>query len=311
MTLDQNTIGIDISKAHLDVFDARTGRRRRLANSAADVAALAAELQGEAVLVVLEATGTYDLALRQALAGHGIAHVRVNPGRARDFARASGKLAKTDTIDAAMLAHMGVALALQPQPQGAAQASRLNALAHRRDQLVAMRAMEKNHREAAQGAVLDTIADHLAWLDAAIATLEAEIDSRIAASPQLAADNARLRSAPGIGPVAAMTLMAQLPELGQRSGKTIAALAGLAPFNRDSGQWRGQRRIGPGRRRVRQALYMAALNAARCHKRFKSAYQRLLKAGKPKKLALIAIARKLLVILNAMMKAQKPFAQTT
>jgi transposase len=308
MTLDQNTIGIDISKAHLDVFDARTGTRRRLANSTADVAALAGELHGEAVLVVFEATGTYDLELRQALATAGIGYVRVNPGRARDFARASGKLAKTDAIDAEMLAAMGAALDLQPQPQGEDDVRQLKALARRRDQLVAIRAMEKNHREAGDIAVQDSIAGHLAWLDAAIASIEAKMAGLIAASPRLAADNERLRSAPGIGPVAAMTLMAQLPELGRRSGKAIAALAGLAPFNRDSGQWRGQRRIGPGRRRLRQALYMAALNAARCHKRFHTAYQRFIAAGKPKKLALIAIARKLLVILNAMMKTQKPFA---
>ena len=255
----------------------------------------------------MEATGIYDLALRRILSQHGIGYVRVNPARARDFARASGRLAKTDAIDAEMLAAMGAALKLQPQPEDDDEASRLNGLGRRRDQLVAIRAMEKHHGEAADMAIQDSIAGHLAWLDQAIASIEAEIDGLIAASPRLAADNRRLRSAPGIGPVAAMTLLAQLPELGQRSGKAIAALAGLAPFNRDSGQWRGQRRIGPGRRRVRQALYMAALNAARCHKRFKAAYQRLLAAGKPKKLALIAVARKLIVILNAMMKAQKPF----
>ena len=307
MTLDQNIIGIDISKAHLDVFDARNGASRRMASSAAALADLAAELHGEAVLVVMEATGIYDLALRRILSQHGIGYVRVNPARARDFARASGRLAKTDAIDAEMLAAMGAALKLQPQPEDDDEASRLNGLGRRRDQLVAIRAMEKHHGEAADMAIQDSIAGHLAWLDQAIASIEAEIDGLIAASPRLAADNRRLRSAPGIGPVAAMTLLAQLPELGQRSGKAIAALAGLAPFNRDSGQWRGQRRIGPGRRRVRQALYMAALNAARCHKRFKAAYQRLLAAGKPKKLALIAVARKLIVILNAMMKAQKPF----
>lgn len=308
MTLDQNYVGIDIGKAHLDVFDARTGTRRRLANSAAGVAALAEELHGQTVLVVLEATGIYDLALRRGLAGAGIAYRQMNPARARDFARASGRLAKTDAIDAEMLAAMGTALKLEPHAPAEAERSALKALAHRRDQLVAMRAMEKNHAEAAEDAVVDGIAGHLAWLDAAIAAIASEIESRIAASADLAADNRRLRSAPGIGPVAAMTLLAQLPELGQRSGKTIAALAGLAPFNRDSGQWRGQRHIGAGRRRVRQALYMAALNAARCHPRFKAVYQRLIAAGKPKKLALIAIARKLLVILNAMMKNQKPFA---
>jgi transposase len=308
MTLDQNTIGIDISKAHLDVFDARTGRRRRLANSAADVAALAAELQGEAVLVVLEATGTYDLALRRALVAAGVAHVRVNPARARDFARASGRLAKTDAVDAAMLADMGAALRLEPQMQAEPERLRLNALVHRRDQLVAMRAMEKNHAEAAAPEVMETIAEHIAWLDHAIAGITDRIDALVASSATLTQDNDRLRSAPGIGPVAASTLMALLPELGTRSGKTIAALAGLAPLNRDSGQWLGQRRIGPGRKRVRQALYMAALNAARCHPRFNAVYQRLLNAGKPKKLALIAIARKLIVILNAMMRQQKPFS---
>lgn len=168
--------------------------------------------------------------------------------------------------------------------------------------------MEKNHAEAAAPEVMDTIAEHIAWLDQAIAGIATRIDALVAASATLTQDNDRLRSAPGIGPVAASTLMALLPELGTRSGKTIAALAGLAPLNRDTGQWRGQRRIGPGRKRVRKALYMAALNAARCHPRFNAVYQRLLKAGKSKKLALIAIARKLLVTLNAMMREQKPFS---
>ena len=268
MTLDQNIIGIDISKAHLDVFDARNGASRRMANSAAALADLAAELHGEAVLVVMEATGIYDLALRRILSQHGIGYVRVNPARARDFARASGRLAKTDAIDAEMLAAMGAALKLQPQPEDDDEASRLNGLGRRRDQLVAIRAMEKHHGEAADMAIQDSIAGHLAWLDQAIASIEAEIDGLIAASPRLAADNRRLRSAPGIGPVAAMTLLAQLPELGQRSGKAIAALAGLAPFNRDSGPvaWPAPHRTGtppratsplhgrPQRRTLPQAL---------------------------------------------------------
>jgi transposase len=307
MTLDQNHLGIDVSKAHLDLFEDENGRYRRIANTPAAVAQLAADLAGKPVLVVLEATGTYDRHLRLALLQAGIAHVRVNPSRARDFARAAGLLAKTDRIDARMLAMMGKALQLQPRQGPTDARERLTSLVRRRDQLVALRATEKNHAESADEEAGVGIARHVAWLDAEIATLEAAIQALISACPNLAATSRRLRSAPGIGPVAATVLIALLPELGTRSGKTLAALAGLAPLNRDSGIWRGKRTIGPGRHRVRKALYMAAVSAIRSKTRLADFYKSLRSAGKPAKLALIAVARKLLTMLNAMERDAKPF----
>lgn len=307
MTLDQNYIGIDVSKAHLDVFEQQAGRYRRIANTPAAVRELAAGLAGQPVLVVLEATGVYDTELRAALAEAGIAQVRVNPLRARDFARAKGLLAKTDRIDAGMLAMMGQSLQLRPQSQETGGRQRLTSMVRRRDQLVALRAQEKNHAESADAEMGAGIARHIDWLDAEIVALETAIEALVAACEQLHSDNRRLRSAPGVGPVAATVLLALLPELGTRSGRTIAALAGLAPLNRDSGTMRGTRHIGPGRKRVRKALYMAAVNAIRSQTRLARFYTTLRQAGKPAKLALIAVARKLLIILNAMLRDAKPF----
>lgn len=305
MTLHHTYIGIDVSKAHLDVFSPRNGLSR-LVNQPAALAAFAASLDpGD--IVVLEATGRYDRPLCEALGAAGIGHVRVNPSRARDFARALGQLAKTDALDAQMLSRMGQALVLAPQPAPDTARLALTALVRRRDQLVAIRAREANHGETADPAITDSIARHTQWLDQEIKAIEHRINALIAADRALDQDNKRLRSVPGIGPVAATTLLALLPELGTCPDKAIAALAGLAPLNRDSGTMRGLRRIGPGRKRVRMALYMAALSATRCSPRFKAAYKALRQRGKPAKLALIAIARKLIVTINAMARTQTMF----
>lgn len=308
MILHHTYIGVDVSKAHVDIFDPRTGKSLRLANTQPVLAGFAAALSSDTI-VVLEATGVYDAALRMALDAAAIGCVRVNPSRARDFARASGQLAKTDRLDAAMLARMGSALRLEPDAPSDPSRLRLAALVRRRDQLVAIRACEANHGETAHPQLAQTISDHIDWLDQKIVEIEHMIAQQIKADQALEADNVLLRSAPGIGPVAATTLLALLPELGKISNKAVAALCGLAPLNRDSGTWRGTRRIGQGRKRIRQALYMAALSAARCNQRFRQAYQALRDRGKPAKLALIAIARKLLTTLNAMARNRTPFTQ--
>jgi transposase len=300
-------VGIDVSKEHLDIFDEADGVPRRIANATQAITQQVARWRCVA-LVVFEATGVYDLALREALDQAGIRFARINPARARDFARASGQLAKTDPIDARMLAAFG--RVMQPATEQTTNPARnaLSRLAKRRDQLVLMRAQEKNRRsEADDRAMVERISRLIEVLDGEIAEIEADISALIKTEPEIADDAKLMRSLPGVGPVACMQLIAQMPELGRVGPKQIAALAGLAPFNVDSGAFRGKRRIAGGRKRVRDALYMAALNAVRRADPFKAFYERLRLAGKPAKLALIAVARKLLTVLNAMMRDRKPY----
>lgn len=308
MILYRNCVGIDVSKHWLDIFDAASGASERLRNAPDAIAAHTARwAQGDS-FVVFEATGIYDAALGRALAGAGVRFARVNPARVRDFARAAGRIAKTDKIDAEMLARYAAALKPGAQAQGDAARKRLEMLAKRRDQLIAMRVQEKNRRENDAPFMAEQIARHVAFLTAEIDALDAAIATAIAADAALAQDARLMRTAPGVGPVATMQLLALMPELGRLGPKQAASLAGLAPMNVDSGAFRGVRTIKGGRKRVRDALYMAALNAARKGV-FKTFYQRLRAAGKPAKLALIAVARKLLGILNAMIRDQKPFAE--
>lgn len=308
MIIAPGFIGIDVSKHHLDVFEGGRGGAARLANDEASLAPLVARWRAEGAFVLFEATGQYDARLRRALTAADIAFARVNPARARDFARAAGILAKTDRIDARMLAAMAQTLA--PARTVAADREReALARAHRRrDQLVHQRQQERTRRsECGDATIRADIDSHLAWLNARIARWDDAIRQLLAQSEQLRPLGRQLRSIPGIGPVAATTLIALMPELGASSPQKIAALAGLAPFNVDSGQFRGLRRIKGGRKRVRDALYMAALAAVRAHVRFKAIYQRLRAAGKPAKLALIAVARKLLIIANAILRDQTAF----
>lgn len=308
MTIAPSWIGIDVSKAWLDIADPALGVNSRLANRPAPVADFVAALAGRDVIVVFEATGVYDACLRHALAAAGVAGVRVNPQRARDFARATGRLAKTDTIDAAMLARMGQALGLAADPPPDPTLEKLNLLNKRRDQLVAMRQQEKARlADAADAWILADLAAHLAWLDQAIATVETAIRDLVKASERLSQTEALLRSMPGVGPVGSAILTGLVPELGSRPAGQIAMLVGLAPVNHDSGAMRGQRSIKGGRRRVREALYMVAVATLRTRSPLKSFYDRLRAAGKPAKVALIALARKILVILNAMLRSRTPF----
>jgi transposase len=298
MIIAPGFVGIDVSKHHLDVFDAQVGKAARLANTAtAGLAELAQKWAQRDAFVLFEATGHYDLDLRHALTAAGVRFVRVNPARARDFARAAGFLAKTDAVDARMLAAMAQCLQPPPAEGSLAARERLAALNKRRDQLVANRQQERTRqRECTDPISRQSLAAHLAWLDAAIA-----------AEPELEQDRHLMSSVPGVGPVTAATLLALMPELGRRSSKQLAALAGLAPFNNDSGTRRGQRSIRGGRKRVRDALYVAAFIAVHHAPRFKAFFKVLIDAGKPRKLAVIAVARKLLSVLNAILRDRQPF----
>lgn len=308
MTIAHRFIGIDVCKTHLDIFDAATTKSWRIANSTAAIADLLADWPQADVRVIFEATGSYDRILRSALQAAAVAYVRVNPARVRDFARATSALAKTDAIDARLLANMGRALALAPSQAADPQRERLTRLQRRRDQMVAARADEKKRLHLAEDEeVRASITTHIAWIDAEIERLQTAADHLVQSSAQLLALRQQLQTAPGVGPVTALTLIALLPELGQRSAKTIAALAGLAPFNNDSGAFRGQRHIRGGRRRVRQALYMAALAAIRKVPRLAAHYRNVVQRSGHAKVGIIAVARKLLVTLNAMARTGTPF----
>lgn len=308
MTLHLQYVGCDISKRFIDVYDPADGAVRRIANEEGALAALAARIAAAPAIVVMEATGPYDRLLIDTLGAAGVACVRVNPVRARRFAQAAGLLAKTDAVDARMLARLGSALELAPgaPPDAARQA--LGDLTTRRDQLVQNRADEKKRAAAASGETAASIEAHLQWLTVEIGRFDRMIEAFIALSESLREDAARLASAPGVGPVAAAVLLAQMPELGRLNPKQAAALAGLAPVANDSGAFRGVRRIKGGRARVRQALYMAALAAVRTCPRFNDFYQRILERAKAKKIAIIAVARKLLITLNAMIRDKTAFA---
>jgi transposase len=305
MTIHPVVIGIDVSKARLDIYD---GAASSCANTPQAIAPLARLWAEQKALVVLEATGVYDAALRQTLHAAGALHARVNPGRARDFARAAGFLAKTDQVDARMLQAMGQALPLRPEPAPDPAREQVAALNRRRDQLVAMRQQERTRLKGGVAVeVAEDIAAHLAWLDQAVKAMDAKIAAAIAQSEPLKTERRLLASIPGIGAVAATVLISLMPELGARSGKEVAAMAGLAPLNRDSGQMRGRRTIGGGRKRVRDALYMAAVSASRSHSPLAERYRRLLQASKPPKLALIALARHILVTANAVIRDQRAY----
>ena len=307
MMITPDVIGIDVSKRHLDIFDGSTGRLVRLANEAQAIGQLADRWRGR--FVVFEATGVYDAVLRSALAGAGVAFARVNPTQARHFAKAAGFLAKTDQVDARMLAVLGGALGPRPAEPADESRERLGRLQKRRDQLVAARKQERTRKaDASDADLLQDIARHLDFLDQQIAALEDRVARLIAETPSLKRTSELVSSIPGIGPVTAATLIALMPELGSRSAKTIAALAGLAPLNNDSGQRLGQRSVRGGRKRVRDALYMAAVAASRSNSRFKDAYKQLRTRGKPPKLAFIALARRLITTANAIVKNQQPFA---
>jgi transposase len=296
-------VGIDVSKAELDIYVRPSGTSWTVPNDAEGHAQLVRRLRTFApTLIVLEATGGLERPVTYALAEAALPVVVANPRRTRDFARSTGLLAKTDALDAKALAHFADAVRpeLRDLPDQGTQD--LSAKLTRRRQLVDTLTAERNRLHSAPSCIQDSIRAHITWLQEAIAALEADIDALIQDNAQWRAQTKQLAAVTGVGDITAYTLTADLPELGQLNRKQIAALVGVAPLNNDSGSRRGKRYVWGGRAAVRTALYMAALSASRFNPVIKSFYQRLTNAGKPKKVALTACMRKLLTILNAMVK---------
>jgi transposase len=297
-------VGIDVSKDRLDVHLRPQAQTWQFPNDPSGIRALAQQLLPLApACIVLEASGGYETLLASELALAGLPPSLINPRQARDFAKATGRLAKTDAIDAAVLAHFAQAVQPRARPLPDADSQALQALLHRRRQLLEMHTAESNRLPKAPAqAVRRNIQKHLRWLEGQLEELQRALAEAVQGSPLWRAKEELLRDVPGIGPTTAYTLLAALPELGTLSGRQISALAGLAPRNRDSGQFRGRRSIGGGRALVRSALYMASLSAARANPVLRPFYRRLRAAGKLAKVALVAVARRLLTILNAMLR---------
>jgi transposase len=296
-------VGIDVSKRRLDVCLMPDGEAFAVANDQRGIDELLSRLEEVCPeLVVLEATGRYERPAAAAIAASGIAVAVVNPRQTRDFAKATGRLAKTDKIDAGVLARFAEAVGPRPSVLPDEESSALQAILTRRRQLLEMLVAENNRLQMAPEAVARRIRAHMEWLRKEIERTDGELDEAIASSTTFKENEALLRSVPGVGPVLARTLLAELPELGTLESKRLCALVGVAPFNRDSGTLHGKREVWGGRAPVRAALYMGALVATRHNPHIKEFYERLLAAGKPKKVALVACMRKLLSILNAVMR---------
>jgi transposase len=300
-------VGIDVAKKHLDVHMRPAGVGFTVSRDPAGLDELLARLRPvPPALIVLEATGGFETVVLATLGGAGLPVLAVNPRQIRDFARACGRLAKTDSLDAAVIALFAERIRpeLRPQPDAATQA--LGEIAARRRQVVEMISAEGMRRQQAAGRKVQKRLDaHIAWLQKELTGIDADLDTAIRDSAVWCNNENLLTSVPGVGKIVARTLLAELPELGTLDRREIAALVGLAPFNHDSGSHRGKRSIRGGRSVVRAKLYMAAWVATRCNAVIKAFYKRLIAAGKPRKVALIACMRKLLTILNALIRDQK------
>jgi transposase len=303
---NKTVVGIDVSKATLDVALLPSGEVLQVANDAAGIEELAKKLK-EADLVVMEATGGYETAVATTLAAGGLRVAVVNPRQIRDFAKATGRLAKTDRIDARVIAAFGEAIEPEIVRLRDEDARELEAMLVRRRQLVAMRVQEVNRLGLMQGAVRKGIKQHIAWLEKEINKLDVDLTAGLRSSPAWRAKDELLRSFKGVGSITSSTLLIALPELGELDRRAIAALVGLAPFNRDSGVMRGRRSIYGGRSHVRTVLYMAATTAIRSNPVIGDFYQRLKSRGKPHKVAMVACMRKMLTILNAMVRQSTPW----
>lgn len=300
-------VGIDVAQQTLDiaVFD---GPVWQVANNEEGLSALVRDLRDlSAPLAVLEATGGLEIPVAAALAMANVPVAVVNPRQVRDFARSVGLLAKTDRLDAQVLARFAEAVKPTPRPLPDEQTRQLSALMTRRRQVAEMLVMEENRLRQALSSVRAPIQAHIDWLRGQRGELDKELRRLIEQSPVWRAQDHLLQSVKGVGPILSSTLIAALPELGHLSGKRIAALVGVAPFNRDSGTLRGKRTIWGGRAQVRAVLYMAAVAAARSNPVIKRFYEQLLANGKPRKVALVACMRKMLVILNAIVKHRMPW----
>ena len=301
-------VGIAVAKAQLDIALRPSGERWSVPNDTTGVTMLVEQMQPlQPTRIVLEATGGLERLVTSALATAGLPVVVVPPRQARDVARATGQLATTDALDARALAHCADVIRPTPRPLPDAQTQELRALLGRRQQLIGMRTAEQNRLAGMRGRLAQDIEAHIAWLNAGIATLDDALETMLRASPLWRENDDVLQSAKGIGPVSAHTLLLELPELGTLTRQQIAALVGVAPLHCDSGTMRGKRTIWGGRAHVRTVLYMSTLVATRFNPQIKAFYERLLAAGKVKKVALTACMHKFLTILNAMLKHRTPW----
>lgn len=308
--VESRYVGVDVSKERLDVAFRPAGSRRCwFPNDPDGIDGLVSRLaQERPALVVLEASGGYERPAAAALAASGLAVAVVNPRQARDFAKATGRLAKTDTLDAESLARFAEAVKPEPRILPGKEILLLKEILDRRRQLLSMLVAENNRLSAtASEPVRRRIRAHVRWLEKELSRTDRDLEEAIEASPTWRENEALLRSVPGVGPVLARTLLAELPELGTLTHKRLSALVGVAPFNFDSGTLRGRRMVWGGRSRVRATLYMAALVASRHNPAVRAFYERLVAAGKPKKVALVACMRKLLSILNAVLRDRIPW----
>jgi transposase len=299
-------VGIDVAKRQLDIAERPGGERWAMGNDGAGIAALLERLSGAGpiALIVLEATGGYEIPVVAALTAVGLPVVVVNARQVRDFARAVGKLAKTDAIDAAILAQFAEAVRPERRALPDELTQTLQSWLARRRQLLEMLLAEEQRLAIAVRGLRAPIQQHVEWLRRQMRDIDTELQGLIRQSPVWREQENLLRTVPGVGPVLATTLLADLPELGRLNRKQIAALVGVAPLNWDSGQQRGARHIWGGRAPVRTALYMATVSAVRCNAVIRAFFERLCAAGKPKKVAITACMRKLLTILNAMMHSR-------
>jgi transposase len=304
----EHFIGIDVSKDHLDIAIRPIKDQFRLSNTDEGVDALIQQLRPlKPCLIVMEATGRYHQLVLSRLLAAGLPAVAINPRQARDFARAIGRLAKTDAIDADVLAEF--ADKIRPELRSIADEAtqELEAICTRRRQLVSMLSAEKNRLHTAAKRIRSEIQKHIHWLEKQVSQLEKDLDKRIRSSPAWREKDDLLRSCKGIGPITTHTVLSCLPELGTLSGRQIAALVGVAPFNDDTGRHKGPRHVRGGRLDVRAVLYMATLAAIRHNQIIRDFHRRLVATGKAKKVAITACMRKLLTILNAMLRDKKPW----
>lgn len=302
-------VGIDVSKDRLDVFVRPSGQTFAVSRNGEGLQQLTKELHSLApALIVLEATGGYEILVAAALAGASLPLAVVNPRQIRDFARATGRLAKTDSLDAQITALFAERVRPEPRPIADSDSQALAELVARRRQVIEMIGMESNRlRQARSPRVQRTIRATSKTLEAQLAELDRDINDTVRGSPVWREADDLLTSVPGVGDVTARTLIADLPELGQLDRRRIAALVGIAPINRDSGHMRGRRTIAGGRTVVRNALYMAALSATRWNPVIRKHYESLVERGRPKKVALVACMRRLLGILNAIIRTKTPW----
>lgn len=303
-------VGIDVSKSTLDIGCKPSGQDFQITYESAEVDKLVTQLQQtQPTLIVLEATGGLELQAATALAAKGLPVAVVNPRQVRDFAKATGRLAKTDKIDAAVLADFAKAIRPQVRPLKDEETQALDDLVDRRRQLIGMRVQEVLRLGTAVTKPMKTsLKKHIKWLDRQIEDVDGDLTRNLRESKVWRAKDDLLKSIPGIGSVTTMTMLSKCPELGELSRREIAALAGVAPMANDSGKHRGKRSIWGGRAEIRAVLYMATLSAIRCNVAIKAFADRLRKAGKPPKVVIVACMRKLLTIMNAMVKNKTPWS---